>query len=297
MQKKFLTWLWLFGFASLLCLDAHAQQASAPGQIKAARVTGSVTATKDGNTITVVNGTELAQGYVVNTARNSSVMLIFSNGATLNLAQDSSLAIDEFTQDPFAEEISIAQLTAEPSASQTRLNLSRGELVGNVKKLNYDAGSRFDVQTPVGAAGIRGTTFRIVFRPDGTGKAFFSLTTVEGNVVLAAGTVNLPAETSVPDNQEVEVFIDVSVDPTTGALTLSVDGEAPVVIVRDASTINLSNISQVLQQIAEASAQTAFTSPTRTETPPPPTQSDGEPPPPPPAEPTTPRTTPGDGRG
>lgn len=297
MQKKFLTWLWLFGFASLLCLDAHAQQASAPGQIKAARVTGSVTATKDGSTITVVNGTELAQGYVVNTDRNSSVVLIFSNGATLNLAQDSSLTIDEFTQDPFAEEISVSQLTAEPTASQTRLSLSRGELVGNVKKLNYDAGSRFDVQTPVGAAGIRGTTFRIVFRPDGTGKAFFSLTTVEGNVVLAAGTVNLPAETSVPDNQEVEVLIDVSVDPTTGALTLSVDGAAPVVIVRDASTVNLTNISQVAQQIAEASAQTAFTPPTRTETPPPATPPDEEAPPPPPAEPTTPRTTPGDGLG
>jgi hypothetical protein len=297
MHKKLLTWLWLFGFASLLCLETHAQQASAPGQIKAARVTGTVTATKDGSTISVVNGTELAQGYVVNTDKNSSVVLIFSNGATLNLAQDSSLAIDEFTQDPFAEEISISQLTAEPSASQTRLNLSRGELVGNVKKLNYDAGSRFDVQTPVGAAGIRGTTFRIVFRPDGTGKAFFSLTTVEGNVVLAAGSVNLPTDTSVPDNQEVEVLIDVTVDPATGALTLSVDGAAPVVIVRDASTINLTNISQVVQQIAEASAQAAFTSPTRTDPPPPPTSSDDAPPPPPPAEPSTPRTTPGDGRG
>lgn len=289
MQKKILTWLWLFGFASLLCLDAHAQQASAPGQIKAARVTGSVTATKDGSTITVVNGTELSQGYVVNTDRNSSVVLIFSNGATLNLAQDTSLMIDEFTQDPFAEEISISQLTAEPSASQTRLNLSRGELVGNVKKLNYDAGSRFDVQTPVGAAGIRGTIFRIVYRPDGSGKAFFSLTTVEGNVVLAAGTVNLPSDTSVSDNQEVEVLIDVTVDPVTGALTLSVDGAAPVVIVRDASTINLTNISQVVQQIAEVSAQTAFTAPTRTGPPPPAA--------PPPAEPAVPRTTPGDGRG
>ncbi len=248
-----------------------------------------MTATKDGSTITVVNGTELSQGYVVNTDRNSSVVLIFSNGATLNLAQDTSLMIDEFTQDPFAEEISISQLTAEPSASQTRLNLSRGELVGNVKKLNYDAGSRFDVQTPVGAAGIRGTIFRIVYRPDGSGKAFFSLTTVEGNVVLAAGTVNLPSDTSVSDNQEVEVLIDVTVDPITGALTLSVDGAAPVVIVRDASTINLTNISQVVQQIAEVSAQTAFTAPTRTGPPPPAA--------PPPAEPAVPRTTPGDGRG
>lgn len=260
-------------------------------------MTGTVTATKDGSTINVVNGTELAQGYVINTDRNSSVVLVFSNGATLNLAQDSVLTIDEFTQDPFGDDISVSQLSAEPTASQTRLNLSRGELVGNVKKLNYDAGSRFDIQTPVGAAGIRGTTFRIVFRPDGTGKAFFSLTTVEGNVVLAAGSVNLPADTSVLGNQEVEVLIDVKVDPTTGALTLSVDGATPVVIVRDASTINLTNISQVVQQIAEASAQAAFNPPTRTDPPAPTTPPATEPPPPPPADRAPPRTTPGDGRG
>jgi hypothetical protein len=285
MQKKFLTWLWLFGFASLLCLEAHAQQAFAPGQIKAARVTGSVTATKDGSTINVVNGTELAQGYVINTAKNSSVVLVLSNGATMNLAQDSSLTIDEFTQDPFADEISVSQLTSEPSASQTRLKLNRGELVGNVKKLNYDAGSRFEVHTPVGAAGIRGTTFRIVFKPDGTGKAFFSLITVEGNIVLLAGSVNLPAETWVSDNQEVQIIVDVTEDTTTGEFFLTVDGAPPIVIKRDASTGDLADISQILQQIAEAVAQMLFTSSTLTETPPPP----------PPAETPTPRTTPGDG--
>ena len=75
-------------------------------------------------------------------------------------------------------------------------------------------GASFEIDSAPG----RGTTFRIVFRPDGTGKAFFSLTTVEGNVVLASGTVNLPSETSVPDNKEVEVVIDVNVDAETGAL-------------------------------------------------------------------------------
>src|SRR5690606_15011946 len=130
-----------------------------------------------------------------------------------NLAQDSSLSIDEFLQDPFGDEVSFSSMTSEPSVSTTKLNLSRGELVGNVKKLNADAGSTFSVQTPVGAAGIRGTTFRIIFRPDGTGKAFFSLTTVEGNVVLFSGTVNMPSEVEVPDNREVEVLIDVQTDP------------------------------------------------------------------------------------
>ncbi len=295
MNKKYLTWLWLLGVAAFLCLDASAQTAQAPGQIRVAKVSGTATAVKDGNTITLQNGTELTQGYVVNTGKNSSVVLVFSNGATLNLAQDTSLSIDEFTQDPFAEEQSVSKLTSEPSTSKTKLNLSRGELVGNVKKLNYDAGSSFSIQTPVGAAGIRGTTFRIIFRPDGTGKAFFSLTTVEGNVVLAAGTVNLPTETSVPDNKEVEVIIDVNVDAVTGEVTVAV-GSAPPVVVADATPTSVAAVAAVAQQIATAVAAVTFTTPTTT---PPPTTPPAETPPPetppPPVTPPTPRVTTGDG--
>jgi len=292
----------------MLCSSAGAQTASPAGQIKAAKVTGTVTATKDGNTITVQTGTELSQGYTVNTGKNSGVVLVFSNGATLNLAGETSLAIDEFTQDPFAEEVAVSKLTAEPSTSRTKLNLSRGELVGNVKKLNYDAGSSFNIQTPVGAAGIRGTTFRIVFRPDGTGKAFFSLTTVEGNVVLASGTVNLPSETSVPDNKEVEVLIDVTVDAETGAVTVAT-GSAPPVVVADAAPTSVAAVAAVAQQIATAVATVTFTAPTPAptptpqppaETPPPETPPETPPTPPaptpPPAVPTPPRVTSGDGR-
>lgn len=315
MNKKLFVWLWLFGFVALLCSPAEAQTASLPGQIKAVKVTGTVTATKDGNTITVQSGSDLGQGYVVNTGKNSSVVLVFSNGATLNLAQETSLAIDEFTQDPFAEEVAVSKMTAEPSTSRTKLNLSRGELVGNVKKLNYDAGSSFNIQTPVGAAGIRGTTFRIVFRPDGTGKAFFSLTTVEGNVVLASGTVNLPSETSVAENKEVEVLIDVNVDAETGAVTVAA-GSAPPIVVADAAPTSVAAVAAVAQQIATAVATVTFTAPapaptqqqptsetppaeTPKETPPaetPPTPPSPPAPTPPPATPAPPRVTTGDGR-
>jgi hypothetical protein len=265
-----------------------------------AKVTGMATAVKDGNTIILKNGTELTQGYVVNTGKNSSVVLAFSNGATLNLAADTSLAIDEFTQDPFAEDQSVSKLTSEPTTSKTKLNLSRGELVGNVKKLNYDAGSSFSIQTPVGAAGIRGTTFRIIFRPDGTGKAFFSLTTLEGNVVLAAGTVNLPTETSVPDNKEVEGMIDVNVDAVTGAVTVAV-GSSPPVVVADARPTTMAEVVSTVQQIATAVAAVTFPAPatpppaTTPPTTPPAETPPAEPPAPPPATPAPPRVTTGDG--
>ena len=339
MQNKLLSWFLMFSLAVCFTgITASGQDAGSrpPGLIKVAKVTGTVTAVKDGATTALANGSEISQGYVVNTAKDSSVVLVFSNGATVNLAQDSSLSIDEFLQDPFADEMSVSKLTAEPSISNTKLNLSRGELVGNVKKLNYDAGSSFTVQTPVGAAGIRGTTFRIIFRPDGTGKAFFSLTTVEGNVVLASGTINMPAEMSVQDNKEVEVVLDVTVDDAAGTVTVSAPSAVPVTVT-DTPPATQAQVTAVAQQVAEAAATVVFTSSssatTTTPTPPPAEEGEGEgeqdsgegegtgsgdqptgsegttpptttppttppptTPPPPPATPPPPRTTSGDGR-
>jgi hypothetical protein len=308
MLKKLLPWLMLctlaaFGPASVM--SGQTPAARPPGIIKVAKVVGTVTAVKDGATVNLQTGAEISQGYVVNTAKDASVVLVFSNGATLNLAQDSTLSIDEFLQDPFSSQVSVSSLTAEPSTSTTKLNLSRGELVGNVKKLNHDAGSTFEIQTPVGAAGIRGTTFRIVFRPDGTGKAFFSLTTVEGNVVLASGTVNMPSEVSVPDNKEVEVVLDVQVDEATGTITVSAPSTTPVTVI-DTPATTQAQVAAVANQVAQAAATVVFTSSTSATTTTTPTgdansngqnnsgsnENSGSPPP----TQGTPRTTSGDGK-
>jgi hypothetical protein len=50
-----------------------------------------------------------------------------------------------------------------------------------VKHLRLDKGSAFSVQTPVGAAGIRGTTFQILYRPTGS-VASYALRMVEGKI-------------------------------------------------------------------------------------------------------------------
>lgn len=263
MNKKIIPWCLVFILSAFVSFTSQGQTGgpTEAGEIKVAKVTGEVTAIgADGERVALSKGMEISQGYVVTTGENSSVILAFSNGATINLGKDSSLSIDEFLQDPFADEVSLAELTAEPSVSTTKLHLSRGELVGNVKKLNSDAGSSFEVQTPVGAAGIRGTTFRIVFRPDGTGRAFFSLTTIEGNVVLASGTMDLPAGISVTDNKEVEVLIDVEVDPDTGEITVTSAPTTPVTVT-DTSPTTQADVVVAAQEIAEASAEIVFTTP------------------------------------
>ncbi|MEI7552521.1 MAG: FecR domain-containing protein [Verrucomicrobiota bacterium] len=294
MRTKLLSWMRLCGLAALLtatAATAQVPQGRVAGRIVAAKVKGTVTAvnTADHSQRELKDNDAIAQNYVVTTAQNSSVILVFSNGATINLAPDSTLAIEQFLQDPFSTSYSMATATDEPSTSVTQLALVRGELVGNVKHLRKDGpnGSSFTVNTPVGAAGIRGTTFRIVFRPDSSGKAFFSLSTAEGEVILTGTTA---VTTPVPTGQEVVVTVEVTVDAKTGVVTVTA---APTVVTQDIPPVTQAAIAVAAQEIVTSNAAVIFTSvSTSTNTPaPPPTP---EPPPAPPAPPDN--TTPGDGK-
>lgn len=314
MHKNLLNWIFLLGLVALFSSQALAQ-GTAPGRIVLARVTGSVTLTNkaDNSTRPAVNNEQIAAGYVVTTAPEASVVLVFSNGSTVNLRGDSQLDIETFLQDPFAEDFRITEATAEPSTSTTRLNLSRGELIGQVKTLNSSGGSTFVIQTPVGAAGIRGTTFRIVFRPDGAGNAFFALTTVEGNVVLARGGVEIPVAALNNQTQEIAIQVDVSVDTTTGTVTVTTPA-GQTFTVQPAAAATTASVVQSVQQVVEAIATVVFTPPPAStppttgsppaaqETPPPaePVPQETQPPQPPAptppaAQPPPPRTTNADG--
>jgi hypothetical protein len=110
-------------------------------------------------------------------------------------------------------------MTQEPTTSVTKLNLTKGELVGKVVHLNIDRGSEFTVQTPVGAAGIRGTTFEIIFRPDPSnpGHSLFTVYTVEGNVTVEVGHGSAPV--SVPAGKQVVATFNYTPPSSTGTGT------------------------------------------------------------------------------
>ncbi|HWA85258.1 MAG TPA: FecR domain-containing protein [Opitutus sp.] len=257
--SKLIPWIVLGVFA--FSAAARAQKtAQAPGQIYAVKVTGSVTATNlvDHSQAKLANNDKLSQHYVVTTAAASSVILVFSNGATLNLGADSTLSIDEFLQDPFSEQVKVGDLTEEPTTSSTKLNLSRGELVGNVKHLHEDRGSSFTVNTPVGAAGIRGTTFRIVFRPDPiTGNITFTLSTADGSVAFngTSSTTATGAAASgvhVDTGKEISLTVDATVH-ADGTITIN---NPPVI---DASTTTQQNIPAATQTAIQNSVQEILT--------------------------------------
>ena len=266
MQKTLLMWVFLLGLCAVTTSSAWAQATQA-GEIKFARVTGDVTYKAKGSTVAVAarDNASITQGNTVTTGKGGSVVLVFSNGATINLKEDTVIDIEQYLQDPFAADIKPAELTDEPTVSNTKLNLTRGELVGDVKHLKRDKGSSFSVQTPVGAAGIRGTTFRIVYRPSGNGTAFFSLTTSTGNVELATGTVTLPVGPKSNGDAAKEVVIEVKVNDVTGVVTVTTP-TAQVVVV-DAPTASIVAVTKAAVEVAQAVANVVFTPPVTTPTP------------------------------
>jgi hypothetical protein len=247
MLNKILSVIILGAFVGLGSLDAQpapAAPAKVKGKIIAARVEGHVDAIMkaDGQSRVLHDGDAVSDGTRIVTAPGATVILVFSNGATVDVAQESSLDIDQFEQDPFASDEKVSDMKTEQGTSTTRLNLAKGELVGKVVHLNVDKGSEFTVQTPVGAAGIRGTTFRIIFRPGPDGKAFFSVVTADGRVVFTGITAT---PVSIPAGTKVVVTFDVS----SGVATV------PVVVVGNTTT-DSAQIAAAAQNIATAVANT-----------------------------------------
>jgi hypothetical protein len=178
-----------------------AKTARVKGKIQVARVVGTATVQAEGGgpSQPLTTGQIISDQSIVTTAANSSAILAFSNGATVSVSANTSLDIQQFEQDPLAGDIKLSDLKQEEGTSTTRLNLTQGAVVGKVVHLNVDKGSEFTVQTPVGAAGIRGTTFQVIFIPNGNGTATFTVMTQEGVVVYTgtASNVQIPAGTKI----------------------------------------------------------------------------------------------------
>lgn len=230
------------------------------GVIKASAVRGDVKKINltDKSEAALRNGDVLTQNNAIVTGPgDSSVVLVFANGSTVRVGHSSRLEIREFLMDPLKTDIAnVAALDKEPTRSRTDLRLEFGEMVGNVKTLDRAAGSSFSVSTPAGAAGIRGTTFRIVYRPTGNGQAFnFQLSTSEG-VVLYESTTNVGvAAVQVPVGQEVAVV--AQVDPATN--TIVVSAPAGGVNAQPISAEAAAALQNATVQIVQAQQQTTFT--------------------------------------
>lgn len=261
-RRPFIRLLLLVAALTLAPLAVLAQTQA--GAIKAVLLRGTVAKIPLGGTtpVPLTEGAALIETDTIITDKDSGAVLVFANGSSVKLGASSRLAIEEFKMDPLGDDIAVAALQREPNVSKTRLNLAYGEVVGNVKKLNKDRGSSFDIKTPVGAAGIRGTTFRIVMRFEANGQITFTLSTAEGtvrfsgSVQVSSGTTTQTGttqETDVSDGQQVNAV--ATINPTTNQVSgVQVSATQPIT----AEEVQAITIA-VTQGIQQAQQTTTFT--------------------------------------
>ncbi|HEU5079976.1 MAG TPA: FecR domain-containing protein [Opitutaceae bacterium] len=287
---------------------AAASSPQAHGSIKVARVTGEVFAVdkSSGLRSRVSQNSLVADNQVVETGHNASVVLVFSNGAVVNVKADSQLEISEFLQNPFADSFRVREATHEPSVSTTKLYLRKGEIISQVKKLNRDAGSSFTVETAVGAAGIRGTAFRISYLIGSNGVARYALSMAEGLIrftPLRGRSVEVPAgrEISLAAQINLTTSAVMSVGETSPAIEVSPAGMAELqqeVTDTVGAALNVQFVPSATTGQTPSSNSTATTTDSSSPNTAEPGSDTGDtsgplasPPPVPPAQ----RTTPGDG--
>lgn len=150
-------------FASTASLQAAPQQNQAI--VRAVRGTANFSTDAGANWQKLTVGRKLSQNSVIRTAVGSTVDLFLGdNGPVVRVTEATTMGIDKLT----------SEQTGADKVIETQLDLRNGRILGNVKKLA--AASKYEVKTPQGVCGIRGTRYDI--RADGT------VTVIEGTVIV-----------------------------------------------------------------------------------------------------------------
>jgi hypothetical protein len=130
-------------------------EAAQVGKAVVRRVVGAAEASEGGAWKALKGGEQLAPGTVIRTANDSSVDLFLDqNGPLVRLVENTTLGLEKLN----------FENTGVDTVIETQLDLKSGRIVGSVKKLS--ATSKYEIKTPNGVAGIRGTEY--VISADGT---------------------------------------------------------------------------------------------------------------------------------
>ena len=182
----------LFCLSVISALSSHAAELATA---KVLSVSGTIMRSEGGAFIkiggresTLKVGDILRQGDRLNSTKNSKAILVFSNGSEITLYQNSSLSIIALEQEPYTSKRVYNELEADPSKSQTLLELDYGQLDGHVKKLSKE--SSFNIKTALGTAAIRGTKFRI--------RLLFTANKLRLTITNFVGLVDLITQTTAP---------------------------------------------------------------------------------------------------
>ena len=185
---SFFKHLGLVAFALLPLVSSAALQS---GKVQVGKVTGTATLIDaKSQRKPLESGAVFQEGSRVETGVDSTAELVFSNGASLVLTPSTLLELRTFRQVPSAGITDpYRQIEKDPSPSVTEVEVPRGKVIGEVRKLN--ALSTFSVKTPAGLVRIRGTVFTVEYRvgADGIGKIIVSC--VRGSVETTVYSANV----------------------------------------------------------------------------------------------------------
>ena len=185
---SFFKHLGLVAFALLPLVSSAALQS---GKVQVGKVTGTATLIDaKSQRKPLESGAVFQEGSRVETGVDSTAELVFSNGASLVLTPSTLLELRTFRQVPSAGITDpYRQIEKDPSPSVTEVEVPRGKVIGEVRKLN--ALSTFSVKTPAGLVRIRGTVFSVEYRvgPDGIGKIVVAC--VRGSVETTVYSANV----------------------------------------------------------------------------------------------------------
>lgn len=195
---SFFKHLGVVAFALLPLVSFAALQS---GKVQVGKVTGTATLIDAKSQRKPLQaGAVFQEGSRVETGVDSTAELVFSNGASLVLTPSTLLEVRTFRQVP-SDGITdpYRQIEKDPSPSITEVEVPRGKIIGEVRKLN--ALSTFTVKTPAGLVRIRGTVFSVEYRlgPDGMGKVVVNC--IRGSVETTIYSSNVGPITVDPGMQ------------------------------------------------------------------------------------------------
>ncbi|MDB6024290.1 MAG: FecR protein [Verrucomicrobiales bacterium] len=175
-MKQFTTVARLLLCLALFSISFQAQAVTKDGKavVRAVRGTSAKYSSGGGVWVPLKVGTTLQPGSAIQTGAETTVDLFLGqNGPVVRVTPDTTLGFDKLA---FSD-------TGADRVIDTQLNLKSGRILGNVKKLA--SASRYEIKTPIGVAGIRGTDFDVTVTPLPGGKYNFVVTSISGTIVGA----------------------------------------------------------------------------------------------------------------
>jgi hypothetical protein len=122
----------------------------------------------DGSEESVTLGTEIFQGDIVETSGDGAVNIGFTDDSSFAVSDDARITIDEFVFDP------------ETEGGAQDFSVARGVFMYTSGLIGRENPDSVEIDTPVGAIGIRGTIIGGDIQPDGESQ----ITVIEGAIVV-----------------------------------------------------------------------------------------------------------------